>query len=152
MARIKKGDVFSISTVKGNGYFQYVEEDRFKSSLIRILPGVYKNEPKDIKALVSQKEEYFISFSLSLAKHRKMVDHIGNFEIPEWVEVPKFMRTEHNIRGEKKGWFIVNVETMMREFVENLSEEQITLSPWGIWNYALLAEKIADGWTLDKWQ
>ncbi|GGA49178.1 hypothetical protein [Psychrobacillus lasiicapitis] len=48
-------------------------------------------------------------------------------------------------------WHIIDYDTWSRENVERLSKEQKQLSPWGIWNDTLLKQRLAEGWTLDKW-
>ena len=61
------------------------------------------------------------------------------------------MRTEHIVRGEFLGWHIIDTDTWQRQLVKSLTREQKQLSPWGIWNDALLIENLVNDWSLEKW-
>jgi hypothetical protein len=61
--RIKIGDVFVISTKKGNAYLQFVYDNKNICELVRILPGLYQQQP-DISKLVLLKEKYCIHFPI----------------------------------------------------------------------------------------
>jgi hypothetical protein len=153
LPRIKYGDVFKIITTKGFGYFQCVKETSAKDcEVIRILPGVYKeDEIVDIGELVEKKELYFIQFPLKYAVKKKCVKCVANCKVPESVIVPKYYRDKHIVRGEFISWHIIDSETFQIHSVEKLSDDEKRLSPAEIWNDTLLAERIAEGWTLDKW-
>lgn len=104
-----------------------------------------------LENLVNEKELYFISFPLKYAVKKKCVKLIGNYNVPEFVKVTRYYRDTHIIRGEFICWHIVDSETLKRRSVKELSDEEKMLSEWGSWNDTLLAERIAEGWTLDKW-
>ncbi|WP_156350813.1 hypothetical protein [Psychrobacillus sp. FJAT-21963] len=55
------------------------------------------------------------------------------------------------VNGELICWHIIDYDTWKRETVERMTEEQKQLSPWGIWNDTLLKQRLAEGWTLDRW-
>jgi hypothetical protein len=153
LPKVKCGDIFEITTTKGYGYFQCVKETPVEESeTIRILPGVYQdvNEAK-LDTLVNEKELYFISFPLKYALKKECVRYVGNFKVPASITVPKYYRDILKIKGKFICWHIVDSETLQRRSVEKLSEDEKRLSPWGSWNDTLLAERIAEGWTLDKW-
>lgn len=61
------------------------------------------------------------------------------------------MRDTHWVRGEFRGWQIVNLETLHTENVQTLTPEQKKLSQIGIWNDTLLRERLESGWTLEQW-
>ena len=152
MKKITIGDVFSINTPKGIAYFQYVYKDSDGIELIRILPGLFSNIPADLGDLVRQKELFFISFPLSAAYRKKIVELVGGYSIPEDFQRPKFMRIRNADRdGNLINWYIVDTDTLKREKVLELTEEQKKLSPWGSWNDTFLIERLTEGWTLDKW-
>lgn len=153
LPRIKYGDVFEIATSKGFAYFQCVKEAlATECETIRILPGTYENiEEANLENLVSEKEQYFIQFTLKYAVKQKCVKFIGTFKVPEHVVVPQYYRSKHIVRGEFICWHIIDSETLQRRSVEKLSNDEKKLSEWGIWNDTLLSERIAEGWTLDKW-
>lgn len=152
MARLKGGDVFEIVTPKGKAYIQYVFNNDTIGELIRVLPGVYENQPHNLAEIVDKKEEYFVHFPVKAANKQKIIELIGNFELPHDLEIPKKFRTLKKDRdGNQIGWQIVDYDTWQRETVNKLSEQQQELSPWGTWNDTLLVERITQGWTLDKW-
>lgn len=70
---------------------------------------------------------------------------------PSGFDKPRFMRTEHSVRGEFLGWHIVDTETWQRQLVQTLTKEQKALSPWGIWNDTLLIENLVKDWRLEDW-
>lgn len=147
LKRIKIGDVFEINTPKGNAYVQYIYNNTDVGELIRVLQGVYSNQPSDLSTIVNEKELYLVHFPLKPAVKQGIVKQVGNFDLPKNFELPKKMRAEH-IDG---NWHIVDYETWQRQTVKLLSDEQKKLSPWEIWNDTLLIERISEGWTLDKW-
>lgn len=153
MKKVQIGDLFAIETPKGKGYFQYVYlNSQDDIELIRVLPGLYAEEPQNMEGLVSQKEVFFVQFPVRAAYRRKIIRLIGHYEVLPGIEVPpKRMRTTHVIRGEFICWHIVDYETLQRVSAKELTEEQKKLSPWGIWNDTLLIEKMVEGWTPEKW-
>ena len=153
LPKIKYGDVFEIETPKGKGYFQCVKEaSATEVEIIRILPGIYSmQEDVDMNSLVEENELYFIQFPLKYALKKKCIKLIGNFKIKDEVKVPRYYRSMHKIGTEFICWHIVDSETLQRRSVDELSEEEKRLSPWGSWNDTLLAERMANGWSLDTW-
>lgn len=90
-----------------------------------------------------------IYFPLSTANKQKIVEKVGSYLSK--FEKPKYMRTEHIVKGEFLGWYIVNTDTWQRQLVKSLNSEQKQLSPWGIWNDTLLVENLVTDWSLEKW-
>lgn len=150
MAKTKIGDIFELCTSKGKAYLHYIHKNEITGELLRVLPGLYLERPANFDELAASKERYYISFPLSAAKKQKIVEKVGYYSASCFSK-PKYMRTEHYIRGEFLGWYIVNTETWERQLVKILSPEQRKLSPWGIWNDTLLIEKLLIDWKLDDW-
>lgn len=152
MARLKVGDVFEIVTPKGKAYIQYVLNNETIGELIRVLPGVYDNQPHNLAEIVEKKEEYFVHFPVKAANKQKIIELVGTFGLPHEFDIPKQFRTLKKDRdGNVISWQIMDYDTWQRETVNELSEKQKKLSPWGTWNDTLLVERISQGWTLDKW-
>jgi hypothetical protein len=152
MMKINIGDVFGIGTSKGDGYFQYIHHHKTIGELIRILPGLYLEQPQDLELLVLEKEIFFIHFPVGAAFKRKIVKFIGNFDLPAELEIPQKFRSAFADKfGNRICWHIVDYETWKRESVAELSIEQKKLSPWGAWNDTLLIERLVAGWTPEKW-
>jgi len=61
------------------------------------------------------------------------------------------MREEIIIQGVKKGWHIINTATWQRTTALQLTENEKKFSPWGVWNYNLLCERIEQDWDLENW-
>ncbi len=150
MGKIKIGDIFEIGTPKGKAYLHYIYKDDMTGDLVRVLSGLYAERPFEFDKLATEKEQYIISFPISTAKKQNIVDIVGYYPAINFKK-PKYMRTEHNVRGEFLGWHIVNTETWKRELVKSLTDEQRKFSPWGIWNDTLLIENLVKGWSLEKW-
>ncbi|MFJ5763132.1 hypothetical protein ACIQAA_29255 [Neobacillus sp. NPDC093182] len=151
MVQVKIGDVFDIVTPNGIGLFQYVHKDETMGQLIRILPSLYEEGYILENELVEKKEMYLVHFPLGTALKQRIVNRKGNFNPPLDFVLPKKFRSKHTIKGEFINWHIIDYETWKREQVQEQSDEQKQLSPWGTWNDTLLKERLAEGWTLDKW-
>lgn len=106
----------------------------------------------NLPALVNEQELYFIQFPLKYAVKKKCIKHVGNYMPKREVSAPRYYRTMHKMGSELICWHIVDSETLQRNSVIELSEEELRLSPWGAWNDTLLAERIASNWSLDKWK
>jgi hypothetical protein len=151
MAKIELGDLFEIETAKGKSYLQYGSRNDDGIELIRVLRGLYSVRPKSFKELVNEKEQYLVHFPLAAAYRKKLICLVNNFPLPKDFAIPQFMRTTYVRQGEFLGWHIVNIETLQRQFVKELSVSQKQLSPWGVWNDTLLKEKLEEGWSLENW-
>lgn len=151
VARLKIGDVFEIVTSNGIGLFQYVHKDETIGQLIRILPCLFEEGYVMEDELVEKKELYLIHFPLGSALNQKIVTKKGNYPIPHDFKLPKKFRSEHMVNGQFTCWHIVDYDTWKIEKAERLNDKQKQLSPWGTWNDTLLKQRLAEGWTLDKW-
>lgn len=152
MPKIQIGDVFELETNKGLAYVQYCSLDNDGIEMIRILPGLYSDRPSDLENLVSQKELFSVQFCLIAAYRKKLVALVRHFAVPSDYETPTKMRTTHVINGDFLGWHIIEKETLHRILVTELSQEQVQLSPYGIWNDSLLKERLEENWNLEIWR
>lgn len=150
MGRIKVGDIFEINTPKGKAYLHYIYKDKETGDLIRVLTGLYSERPASFDKLAGSKENYMVFFPLSAAAKQKIVEQVGHYPADNFAK-PRYMRTEHIVRGEFLGWHIIDTETWERQLIKTLTPEQKKLSPWGIWNDTLLIENLVDDWSLEKW-
>ncbi|WP_176010315.1 hypothetical protein [Paenalkalicoccus suaedae] len=152
MSRVKIGDVFKIEVSQGKAYFQYIYNDEVCGELIRILPEIYDSDFDDFSRLVKGNTKYLIHFPLKAAYNRNIVSFIANHDIPNSFSLPKYFRDDKRDKdGHLIAWQIVNYQTLQRETVDQLTEEQKKLSQWGTWNDTLLIERISEDWTLDDW-
>jgi hypothetical protein len=151
MAKIKIGDIFEIKTPIGSAYLHYIHKDKTIGDLIRVLPGLFTERPDDFDAIASAKERYMIFFPLSAANNRKLLERVG-FYPADGFEMPKYMRTKHFVGKEYLGWHVVDTATWKRQLLNSLTSEQMQYSPWGVWNDTLLIERLANDWSLEKWE
>jgi hypothetical protein len=151
MAKIELGDIFELDTAKGRAYFQCVKIDKLKWDTLKVFNKLYDERPLSTESIIKVGDHYFIGFALSAAFKRKLVVKIGNIPLSNDFELPQYRRIKHIVREEVLGWFIVDITTWKRQFVEVLSLEQKKLSPWGVWNDTLLKEKLESGWNLESW-
>ncbi len=75
------GTVIEIPTRDGLAYAQYSHDHDRYGQLIRVLPGVYDNQP-DLAEVVKQRERFFVFFPLDAAIRE------GIFRVVEQYEVP----------------------------------------------------------------
>jgi hypothetical protein len=151
MGKIKVGDIFEINTPKGKAYLHYIHKDpKISRELVRVLPGLYSERPASFDKLAGSKERYMIFFPVSAASKRKIVELVGHYPADKFNK-PKYMRAEHNVKGESLGWFIVDTDTWQRELVKELTPEQKWFSDWASWNDTLLIERLVEDWSLEKW-
>ncbi|WP_029038045.1 hypothetical protein [Salinimicrobium xinjiangense] len=149
--KIELGDIFELPTGKGFVYLQCVripEDRRQDVELIRVYYKVHPTQTTDI-ALIQKSSFFYLTFVLQAAYNRKIVEKVGNAPLEPDFKPPRYFRTE-NIFGE--GWHIVDSVNWHRETVEELTDEQKKLSPWGGWNDTLLIERMDEGWTLENWE
>lgn len=151
MRKIKIGDIFEVPTEKGLAYLHYVYMDASAGHLLRVLPGLFNETPANLEELVAAKESYWIHYPLVEAYKQNLVKTVGSYSANKFKK-PKCMRSQHIIKDDFIGWHIIDTDTWQRELVENLTEAQKSLSPWGVWNHTLLVERLTTGWNLNDWQ
>ena len=151
MKKIELGDIFEINTPKGKAYLHYIALNVVGVEIIRVLPGLYEKEPKDLMVVATADERYMVAFPVAAAARKKIVNKVGHLSANKYKK-PKYMRTKNCIGKDIKGWHIVDTDSMKRQFVEKLTPEQQKLSPWGHWNDTLLIENLVDNWSLKKWK
>jgi hypothetical protein len=149
--KVELGDVFEMRTQKGNIiYIQCVEipkDIRNEVELIKVFYDLHQSRPSEINS-ITDGGFFYNRFPLKAALRKKIVEKIGNSELPNDFESPLYYRTE-NVFGQ--GWQIVNAKTLFRDTLSILSDEQKKLSPWGSMNDTLIIELLESGWTLENW-
>jgi len=147
---VKLGDLFSIITSKGYAYLHYAYHDHSIGDMVRVLPGIYLEQPDNLETLVNKDEMFNVFFPLKPAIKKKKVTKLGNYSL-NGFKVPNKMRIDHHVKGVFIGWHIVDIDSWQRELVTSLSDSQKKLSPWGVWNDTLLIERLEEGWSIDNW-
>lgn len=149
-SKIEIGDVFEIQTKKGFAYIQCRFFHPKWLELVRVLPGLYKKRPEDFAQLVGQPDLYEVFFMLKASYRDGMVKKVAHFDVDGFK--PEYMRNSIIIRNVFYGWNIVNTDNLHRKHVLMLNNEESKLSPFGIWNPALLIQRLEEGWNLENWQ
>ena len=147
------GDVFEIQTKTGFGYFQLVKGDNFKGDLIRIFYGNHKESlNNDNINKILDNDFYFLRFPLKFAIKKEAIDFKKNLPIEESLIIPHLFREKHLIRGEFKGWNIVDDKSGKMHLVKKLSKEEEKLSPAGIVNDTFIINRFEENWKLEDWK
>lgn len=149
MKRIVSGDIFEVEVGSKYAYLQLVCKNNLKMDIVRILQGLHSTRPSDFERLSKEKEQFFIEFVIRHAVKLGILQWVSNVSVAE-VSIPRYYRTKP-LSPSHKGWEIVDSLTYQRRYVEELSKEEIMLSPWGFWNDTLLKERLAAGWKLEDW-
>ena len=75
------GDLIEIETPRGYAYAQYIYKHREPprmGSLIRVLPGFFRERPDDFSALVETEERFSVFFPLGAALNRGIFRIVAN--------------------------------------------------------------------------
>jgi hypothetical protein len=150
MKKVQIGNIFEIDTPNGKGYLHYIYNNNV-ISVVRVLQGLHKELLPDLESLASMNERYLILFPVQAAVNKKIIKPVGSYPETSYA-IPPFMRNEYNVKGVSLGWHIVNTANWHRQHVENLTAEQLKLSPWESWNDTLLVERLVSDWKLEDWK
>ncbi|MEZ5308059.1 MAG: hypothetical protein R2684_13010 [Pyrinomonadaceae bacterium] len=147
--KIKTGDIFELKTDIGLFYLQYIGKREDGIEFVRVFDGPFSERPDIIATLADNGERFFIQLPISASVRRGMFERVG--ENTEQVPgIPKFMRDTPVMPGQT-GWDIVDTKTCKRKHVEELTAEEVALSPWEWWNHATLKHSLEEGWRLENW-
>lgn len=149
--KIEIGDIYELQSENDDlkAYLQCVEipvDDRNEIELIKVYYSLYTSTP-EIKTFQSE-DFFFIRFPLKAALRKKIVKKIGYLPLPDNFKIPRYYRTT-NFTGD--AWQIIDSTTLKRTNINELSEEQKKLSPWGMMNDTLIIELLKKGWNLENW-
>ena len=148
--KITSGDIFKIPTGIGFGFLQFIELDSMGIEYIRVLDIISENGIIT-QFEIDKTERWCIGFPLRAASRKKIVERIGNFNLPPDFKPSDLVRSEHIIGDKFLGWFIVNRKTLKRKFKKKLNKKQLKLSPHGIMNDTLIIERLEGNWNLAEW-
>jgi|SRR5450830_1436947 len=146
---IKAGDVFSMQTASGSAYFQFVKKNPLMGALIRVLPGMYLNEP-DLDELVQKETNFWIFFPVGSALKKKIIQRVKNVVVPLHSKETPVFRTgvvDPSTGRVENWWFWDGEEGRM---VGEITEEQRKFPIRGVWNDTLLIQRIEEGWLPEK--
>ena len=136
--RPKIGDICEIKTSKGFAYFQYTHKHPSYGSLIRILPGIYKERQRNFADLSQIKERFWIFFALGTACYRNIVQIVDHQNIPDFARIFPLMK----IRGLGGDWWLWDGEKETK--IGELPKQFLDLSYRRIANDSALINLIED--------
>lgn len=147
---IKSGDIFGIKTARGEAYFQYVKRDKLMGPLIRVLPGIYRDDVPDIEALAKVATNFWIFFPVGPALKSGIVRKVAQYKIPEHAQKMPLFRTGVPDPETRKveTWWLWDGETSWQ--VGAITDEQRKLPLREAWNDTRLVERIESGWLPEK--
>ncbi|NTI39781.1 hypothetical protein G6L94_00695 [Agrobacterium rhizogenes] len=147
---IKPGDVFEISTGKGEAYFQCVSKNKEMGWAIRILPGTYPVGYAGLDALIEKAINFWIFFPVAAALKAKIIRKIGSYDVPSHSkQMPLFRAGVVDPQTRKvENWWLWDGEKSW--MVGEITAEQRKLPIKGIWNDTLLIQRIEEGWLPEK--
>ena len=169
------GNVYAIITSKGYALGQVAGiEESDGIFYCRIFKKLYKEIPKNIEQIISQKEDYVIQIMMPSMTHRKynMAIKLGKYSLPEWFKKPEYVRTTTAFGGDgshspMKYWFIIPAYQPLLDFIgidnwvidilkkdlydESWKEDFKKLNPLGVYNGLGLIEILEKDWSLETW-
>jgi hypothetical protein len=155
----KIGDIAEIKTPAGLAYVQYTHDGEDSGSIVRVLPGLFSTRPPDFAELTSQRELYFIFYTLNYALRAGQTEIVSNQGIPDWAKPVPLMRHEsgRSRDGGGTGWRIASaLAPLTLEFLQQtpvireLTPEQRKLFIHVIRFYPAMLEELARGWTPER--
>lgn len=149
MVKLKVGDVFSIQTKKGKAYLHCLKTTK-GDEIVRVLDGFFPNGCENLEALTNKPERFFLGFPVNAAYRRKIIELEG-YVSAEKYPAPKIMRDTMRWPDGVKH-YTVEVETLKRTQVTELTDDYLALSPFGRWNDTLLIERLESDWKLEEWK
>ena len=143
--RPKIGDVVEIPTPLGLAYAHFTHKHPTFGALLRVLPGVFPEQPKDTATLVRQTPQFLAFFPLGAACNRGIVRVVANEPIPvEAHAFPTFRSGIANREGVVENWWLWDGEKEWKVGAMRPGMEHLPIR--GVWNDTLLVERIVSGW------
>ena len=150
MANLKIGDVVEIITSKGLAYAQYAHKHKQYGAMLRVFRRIFVSRPSEIPELVESEPAFMCFFPLGAAVDKGIVAIVEHCALPSnALRFPVFRAGVVDPSTSKVAvWWLWDGEKEWT--VGELSEEQRKLSIRGVWNDALLVQRIESGWTPEK--
>lgn len=147
---VQIGDVIEVPTKLGYAYAQfshYHSKPPRYGALLRILPGIFRERPKDFAELVAKREEFSVFFPLQAAIDKGIFSVVANEAIPPKAkQFPLFRAGNINpATGKVEQWWLWDGDESRR--TEGLTDKQLDLPIKSIWNDTMLVKRIEQGWT-----
>lgn len=157
--KTQTGDIFEINTPVGFAYVQYTHDAGSMGQLVRVLPGIFDARPPDFSTIVTQRELYFVFYTLNYALHDQQIEWVSNQPVPKWAQAYPLMRWcgARDANGKPIAWKIFNAgskltpqEHQRTPLIHNLTPEQQRLSIHELWPHPVMVRELARGWTPER--
>jgi hypothetical protein len=147
MKRTKIGDIVEISTSLGYAYAQYTHKNPQYGALLTVLPGFYNQRPENFEDIVGGTPRFLCFFLLAAAVNQKMVSVVDHRPVPEAARAfPIFRAGQIDFcTGTVANWWLWDGVTEWP--VLELDDEQKRFPVRGIWNHAILVERLESGFS-----
>jgi hypothetical protein len=146
--RPRIGDVIEIPTPLGLAYAQFThkhtDRPRF-GPLLRVFSGFHTARPYFFATLVLGPVQFPTFYPLGAACNRGYVSIVSNEDIPPEARLlPTFKSRSIGAKGEVGDWWLWDGTNSRR--VGKLTEAMRSMPIRGVWNHAMLVNRIAAGW------
>jgi hypothetical protein len=157
--RAKIGDICEIKTQKGLAYVQYTHDGRDMGQLVRVLPGLFSARPTDFVNLATQRELYFIFYTLNYALRDGQAEVVSHQPVPESAKPYPLMRWHgaEDKNGKPIAWKIFDASTPLTveahqrtPFIRELTAEQEKLSVHELWPHPVMVRELERGWIPER--
>lgn len=145
--RAQIGDFIEIPTAKGLAYAQYTHQHPTHGGLIRVFDTLYEKRPSDYSDLARSPVRFSTFIPLRASVSRGIFKVVGRAEIaPHNRPFPLFRGGNVGPKTKKVAvWWFWDGESEWK--VGEITPEQREMPIVGIWNVAMLVERIESGWT-----
>jgi hypothetical protein len=153
------GDIVEIQTASGLAYIQYTHDGGGMGELVRVLPGLYPLRPTDFVALSSQKELYFVFYTLEYALRDHQAKIVSHQPVPVWAQPYPAMRWRgpSDENGRTIGWKIFNAanpltleEHRRTPMIHHLKPGQERISIDVLRPHAAMVKELGRQWTPER--
>jgi len=150
--KIQYGEVFAFYLEQNNQYgiIQVLGRGKDGGYNVRVFYHLIDNTgSKAIDAVIQTTDFYYINNFLPSDLVRTGIS-LGQFVIPEFVSVPKYMRECERKPNGKLDWYVTEDMRIVKTFKE-FNESLKLLSPEAAWGIQSIKKCWLDGFTLDNW-
>lgn len=146
---IKSGDLFAFAENNKFGLIQAIKKST-AGFWVRVFYFLQDNLSEDnILKIVSGSDFYYLDNFFELTKAEK---YLGNYQLPQFVELPQFMRSCERKTSGNLIWYITNVSNgKVAKILKKFDTELAPLSPSENWGIDYIKKMWQANFTLNSW-
>lgn len=147
MARARIGDVIEIETPNGIGYGILSHKHSDYGYLLRVFDLLVEKRVESLGEILGTRTRFNCFYPVGPAVRQKLVSFVFHCDVPEDLrEFPLFRTGFPSLQSKKiDRWELWDGEHLWPIGVPSADEAKI--SPLGIWNHALLVDRISNRWS-----